>query len=246
MIRLHINIDHVATLRNVRDNQYPDPVFAAQLCEQAGADGITMHLREDRRHIRDADVERARAVLSTLLNLEMAANQEMLEIAERIAPDVVTLVPERREERTTEGGLNVTGDHALIASIAQMCRAKEIKLSLFIEPEIEQIRASVDLGAHQVEFHTGAYAGLRGEAQARELSQLAHAAQFAAANGLEVAAGHGLTQHNVVAIAAISQLVEVNIGHAVVADALMVGLPQTIAGFRSALNRGEGLRSQNS
>lgn len=245
MIRLHVNIDHVATLRNVRDNQYPDPVFAAQLCEQAGADGITMHLREDRRHIRDADVERARAVLSTLLNLEMAANQEMLEIAERIAPDVVTLVPERREERTTEGGLNVTGNHTTIASISQMCRAKEIKLSLFIEPEIEQIRASVDLGAHQVEFHTGAYAGLRGEAQARELSQLGHAAQFAAANGLEVAAGHGLTQHNVVAIAAISQLVEVNIGHALVADALMVGLPQTIAGFRSALNRGEGLRSQN-
>jgi pyridoxine 5-phosphate synthase len=245
MIRLHINIDHVATLRNVRDNQYPDPVFAAQLCEQAGADGITMHLREDRRHIRDTDVERARSVLSTVLNLEMAANPEMLEIAERIVPDVVTLVPERREERTTEGGLNVTGNHAMIARIAEMCRTKEIKLSLFIEPEIEQIRASVDLGATQVEFHTGAYAGLRGEAQARELSQLAHAAQFAGANGLEVAAGHGLTQHNVVAIAAISQLVEVNIGHAVISDALMVGLPQTIAGFRSALNRGEGLRTSN-
>jgi pyridoxine 5-phosphate synthase len=245
MIRLHINIDHVATLRNVRDNQYPDPVFAAQLCEQAGADGITMHLREDRRHIRDADVERARTVLSTALNLEMAANQEMLEIAERIVPDVVTLVPERREERTTEGGLNVTANQAMIARIAEMCRAKEIKLSLFIEPELEQIRASVELGASQVEFHTGAYAGLRGEAQARELSQLGHAAQFAASNGLEVAAGHGLTQHNVVAIAAISQLVEVNIGHAVIADALMVGLPQTIAGFRNALQRGEGLRSLN-
>jgi pyridoxine 5-phosphate synthase len=246
MIRLHVNIDHVATLRNVRDNQYPDPVFAAQLCEQAGADGITMHLREDRRHIRDADVERARAVLGTVLNLEMAANQEMLEIAERIVPDVVTLVPERREERTTEGGLDVTANGATIGRIAEMCRAKEIKLSLFIEPEIEQIRASVELGAHQVEFHTGAYAGLRGEAQARELSQLGHAAQFATSNGLEVAAGHGLTQHNVVAIAAISQLVEVNIGHAVMADALMVGLPQTIAAFRAALDRGEGLRSRNS
>jgi len=245
MIRLHINIDHIATLRNVRDNHYPDPVYAAQLCEQAGADGITLHLREDRRHIRDADVERARAVLSTTLNLEMAATPEMLGIAELIAPDVVTLVPERREERTTEGGLDVLGNQSMISSIAELCRSREIRLSLFIEPEIEQIRASLDLGAHQVELHTGAYARLRGEAQARELSQLGHAAQFAATSGLEVAAGHGLTQHNLVAIAAIPQLVEVNIGHAVVSDAVMVGLPRAVEAFRNALARGEALRSHS-
>jgi pyridoxine 5-phosphate synthase len=243
MIRLHVNVDHIATLRNVRGTPYPDPVYAAQLCEQAGADGITMHLREDRRHIKDDDVQRARAVLSTLLNLEMAATEEMLKIAESVRPDVITLVPERREERTTEGGLDVVSNQAMIGKVAEMCRAREIKLSLFIEPEIEQIRASIEIGASQVELHTGAYCQLKGEGQARELSQLGHAAQFAAGAGLEVAAGHGLTRHNLVAIAAIAELVEVNIGHAVVADAVMTGLPAAVAGYREALQRGLELRA---
>jgi len=238
MIRLHINVDHVATLRNARGTRYPDPVFAAQQCEAAGADGITMHLREDRRHILDADVERARQCLTTLLNLELAATEEMIQFAERIGPDVVTLVPERREERTTEGGLDVLKSQAQIRSAREMCGRRGIKLSLFIEPDENQIRASRELGAEQIELHTGRYADTQGQAQAQQLERLAEAARSAHECGLEVAAGHGLTRHNVTAIARIAPVAELNIGHAVIADAVILGLPAAVRAYREAVLRG--------
>ncbi len=241
-MRLHINIDHVATLRNARGTTYPDPVFAAQQCELAGADGITAHLREDRRHIRDDDAERLRAAITTLFNMEMAATDEMIEIAERIRPDVVTLVPERREERTTEGGLDVIGNRAAIERAAVMCRRAGIKLSLFIEADEAQIDAGVKLGARQIELHTGEYCLASGEAQARELARLARAAAYAADAGLDVAAGHGLTRHNVLSIAAISAVAELNIGHAVIGDAVLVGMDRAVRDLRTAVERGLALR----
>jgi len=238
MIRLHINIDHVATIRNARGTVYPDPVFAAQLCELAGADGITAHLREDRRHIRDNDIERLRKSLTTLLNLEMAASDEMIEIARRVQPDVITLVPERREELTTEGGLDVVATAKQIEKAAVLCAQGSIKLSLFIEADETQVRKSVELGARQVEFHTGSYAHAHGAARAEELSRIARAAKLAAELGLEVAAGHGLTRDNVIAIAAIPLIEELNIGHSVVADALLIGLDRAVRDLREAVDRG--------
>jgi pyridoxine 5-phosphate synthase len=238
MIRLHINIDHVATIRNARGTVYPDPVFAAQLCELAGADGITAHLREDRRHIRDNDIERLRKSLTTLLNLEMAASDEMIEIARRVEPDVITLVPERREELTTEGGLDVVATAKQIEKAAGLCAQARIKLSLFIEADETQVRKSVELGARQVEFHTGRYAHARGAERAEELSRIARAAKVAAELGLEVAAGHGLTRDNVIAIAAIPLIEELNIGHSVVADAVLIGLDRAVRDLREAVNRG--------
>ncbi len=234
-IRLHINVDHVATVRNARGTEYPDPVFAAQLCEQAGADGITAHLREDRRHITDADVERLRASVGTLLNLEMAATEEMIAIAARIRPDVITLVPERREERTTEGGLDVRGQRAAIERTVAMARAAGIKVSLFIAAERDDIEASREVGADQIELHTGDYCHDPSPAQ---LERLATGAAFGHELGLEVAAGHGLTRHNVIPVAAIPEIRELNIGHAVIADALIVGLGQAVRDFRAALDRG--------
>lgn len=238
MIRFHVNIDHVATLRNARGTQYPDPVFAAQLAEQSGADGITLHLREDRRHIRDEDARRVRAAVTTLMNLEMAATEEMLGIAAELRPDVITLVPERREERTTEGGLDVIGARETIVKVAAMCREKAIKLSLFIAPDFDQIAASRAVGAEQIELHTGEYCHLTGRAQVEELQRLSSAALRASELGLEVAAGHGLTRHNVMDVAAIESVVELNIGHAVIADAVFVGLPAAIRDFREAIQRG--------
>jgi pyridoxine 5-phosphate synthase len=242
MIRLHINIDHVATLRNQRDGSYPDPVLAAQLCELAGADGITAHLREDRRHIRDADVARLRTSVTTLLNLEMAATQEMSQIAERVKPDVVSLVPERREERTTEGGLDVVRGRAHIAPIAEMCARTGIKLSLFIEADEAQIRASRELGARQIELHTGHYSEAKRADRTQWLERLARGAQLAQELGLEVAAGHGLTRENVIAVAALPHIEELNIGHSVVADAVLMGLPQAVRELRAAIDRGVALR----
>ncbi len=242
MIRLHINIDHVATLRNARGTRYPDPVFAAHTVEQAGADGITVHLREDRRHIVDDDVERLRKSITTLLYLEMATTTEMASIAERVRPDVITLVPEKREERTTEGGLDVIGGRDAIAAVASMCERTGIKLSLFIEADIAQIDAAADLGASQIELHTGEYCELDGAARAAELSRLARGAQHARQLGLDVAAGHGLTRHNVADVAAIPQIAELNIGHAVVADAIFTGLADAVVGFRLAVDRGIRLR----
>lgn len=240
-IRLHINIDHVATLRNARGTRYPDPVFAAQLCEQAGADGITAHLREDRRHIRDEDMNRLRAAVTTLLNMEMAATDEMIAIALRVRPDVVTLVPERREERTTEGGLDVVGQRAAVARATTALRDAGIKVSLFVAPDEEQLELSRELGAEQIELHTGDYCHAP---TSDGLARLAHGAAYAHALGLEVAAGHGLTRHNVVEVAAIPSVVELNIGHAVIADAVFVGLPQAVRDLREAVSRGVARRGR--
>jgi pyridoxine 5-phosphate synthase len=246
-IRLHVNIDHVATVRNARGTTYPDPLFAAQLCEAAGADGITAHLREDRRHIRDDDVERLRKGISTRLNLEMAATDEMIGIAERVRPDVITLVPERREERTTEGGLDVVGQRVQVAKCAEMARRRGIKLSLFIAPDAAAVAASAEVGAAQVELHTGEYchASAPGAAPgfaAKELARLVEATRLAREAGLEVAAGHGLTRHNVIDVAAIPGVVEVNIGHSVIADAVSFGLERAVRELRAALDRGARLR----
>ncbi len=238
-VRLHINIDHVATLRNARGTRYPDPVLAAGICEQAGADGITAHLREDRRHIRDDDMARLRAAVTTLLNMEMAATDEMIAIAERVRPEVITLVPERREEQTTEGGLDVAGQRAAVARAVDAARRAGIKVSLFIAADEKAVRASKDLGAQQIELHTGDYCHRPSN---EELARLARAARLGREIGLEVAAGHGLTRHNVVAVTAIPEIEELNIGHAVIADAVMVGLPEAVRGFREAIERGVRMR----
>ncbi len=245
-MRLHINIDHVATLRNQRDVDYPDPLEAARICMNAGADGITVHLREDRRHIRDADVDALREARLGLFNLEMAATSEMAQIASRVVPDVVTLVPEKREERTTEGGLDVLGAEDSIREVAQVCRAKGIKLSLFIEASPEQVRASARIGAAQVEFHTGHYCDAPVEERAALLEQLKQSAIIAHDQGLEVAAGHGLTRKNVGEILSIPHLKELNIGHSVVADAVLIGMEQAVRQLRLALTnqRGVGATSQ--
>jgi len=241
-IRLHINIDHVATLRNARGTRYPDPVEAAFVCERAGADGITAHLREDRRHMTDRDIERLRDCVGTLLNLEMAATDEMIGIAERIKPDVITLVPERREERTTEGGLDVVGQRARIEAIVARARAASIRVSLFIAPDEAQVRASADLGVDQIELHTGEYCNAPGHARLHELDRLRVAAAIGASLGIDIAAGHGLTRVNTPSVAAISEVSELNIGHAVIADAVFSGLGQAVIDMREAVLRGIALR----
>lgn len=244
MVRLHINIDHVATLRNARGTTYPDPVEAARVSLDAGAHGITAHLREDRRHIRDADVERLRATLRATFNLEMGATEEMIAIAEKTAPDVVTLVPERREERTTEGGLEVANAGPSLRAHIERLRAAEIKVSLFIAPDIAQIEASHALGVEQIELHTGEYAhaGADAAAESHELERLAAAARRGRALGLEIAAGHGLTTKNVVGLMAIPEIVELNIGHAVVADAVFMGMPAAVRAFLAAMEKGRAQR----
>ncbi len=240
-VRLHVNVDHVATLRNARGTSYPDPVRAAEECLAAGADGVTAHLREDRRHIVDADVERLRACLTRAgrtFNLEMAATGEMVAIATRLKPNVCTLVPERRLERTTEGGLDVVAGGMELARHIGALRSAGIKVSLFIAADVVQIDQSVAVGVEQVELHTGEYAhGKEGE-----LERLAIGAKRARARGLEVAAGHGLTQGNVPALLAIPEIVELNIGHAVVADALFVGIGAATRAYRAAIARGVGGR----
>ena len=246
-VRLHINVDHVATVRNARGTRYPDPVLAAHLCEAAGADGITAHLREDRRHITDDDMVRIRASITTLLNMEMAATDEMIAIAERVRPDVISLVPERRAERTTEGGLDVVGQRAAVDAAVGMARRAGIKVSLFINPEPEDVEASAAAGAQQVELHTGEYchaaeAGKPRAALDGELGRVARAARRARELGLEVAAGHGLTRHNVGAVAAIGEIAEVNIGHSVIADAVMFGLDRAVRDLRAAFERGAARR----
>lgn len=239
--RLHINIDHVATLRNARGTSYPDPVLAAGECLRAGADGITAHLREDRRHIVDADIERLRG-LDAVLNMEMAATDEMVRIATRVRPHVVTLVPERREERTTEGGLDVVGGGQALVGRVRALRGAGIKVSLFIAADPAQIQASVAAGAQQIELHTGEYANATAEHAPRELEALAEGARLAHSLELEVAAGHGLTQANVVALMRIPEIVELNIGHAVVADAIFLSLAGAVRAMREAVARGLALR----
>jgi pyridoxine 5-phosphate synthase len=236
-VRLHVNVDHVATLRNARGTPYPDPVRAAEECLAAGADGITAHLREDRRHIVDDDVVRLRAVLTgtgRTFNFEMAATDEMVGVALRVRPDTCTIVPERREERTTEGGLDVVGGGADLARRVRALTDAGIKVSLFIAADARQIERSHAVGAAQVELHTGEYAHGRRD----ELARIAVGARLAHANGLEVAAGHGLTQDNVPALVAIREIVELNIGHAVVSDSVFVGIRDAVQAYRRAIELG--------
>jgi pyridoxine 5-phosphate synthase len=243
-MRLHINVDHVATVRNARGTPYPDPVEAARACLDAGAHGITAHLREDRRHIRDADVERLRGTLRTVFNLEMAATDEMIAIACQTLPDVVTLVPERREERTTEGGLEVANAAPALRAHVEKLRAADIKVSLFIAADLAQVEASHALGVEQIELHTGEYAHANGDAatEQRELGRLAAAARRGRELGLEIAAGHGLTTKNLPGLMVIPEIVELNIGHAVIADAIFVGLPAAVRGMLAAIAKGRAPR----
>ncbi|MBM7404606.1 MULTISPECIES: pyridoxine 5'-phosphate synthase [Sphingomonas] len=235
-IRLGVNIDHVATVRNARGSGYPDPVRAALLAAEVGAQGITAHLREDRRHITDADIARLSAELPVPLNLEMAATEEMLGIALRHRPHAACIVPEKREERTTEGGLDAAGQFDYLASMVAALRDAGIRVSLFIEPEAAQIDAAVRLGAPVVELHTGRYAELDEAAREVELKRLADAAALAAKNGIEVHAGHGLTFDNVVPIAAIPQVRELNIGHFLIGEAIFDGLAPVVARMRALMD----------
>ena len=234
-LRLGVNIDHVATLRQVRRASYPDPLLAALVAEQAGADSITLHLREDRRHIQDHDVERMRASLQTRMNLEMAATDAMIEIARRVRPQDACLVPERREEVTTEGGLDVAGQVARLRECCAALREAGSRVSLFIDPEPKQLEAALEAGAPVVELHTGAYADSSGERQALELMRLVEAARFGSRIGLTVHAGHGLHYHNVQPVAAIAEIVELNIGHAIVARAVVDGLAAAVREMKSLM-----------
>src|SRR5665647_3799464 len=232
--RLYINVDHVATLRQARRTDEPDPVAAAVLCEDAGAEGITAHLREDRRHMQDDDIERLASSVRTVFNLEMALTDEMLSIAERLRPYQVTLVPERREEVTTEGGLNVTADPPRLARSLQRLRDAGIRTSLFIDADRESVTRSRDLGADSVELHTGRYAHAPGDPAS--LAALREGAALGASLGLAVHAGHGLTTSNVGPVAAIPEIEELNIGHHVVSRAIFVGLDAAIRELRAAMD----------
>ncbi len=234
-IRLGVNIDHVATVRNARGGSYPDPVRAAEIAIAAGADGITAHLREDRRHIRDADMAELKARLTKPLNFEMAATDEMLAIALAIKPHAVCLVPEKRTEVTTEGGLDVIGGQAHLKPYIAKLRDAGIRVSLFIDPDVKQLDMAKALGAPVVELHTGSYAHHTGDSH--ELKRLVSAAVHTGRLGLECHAGHGLTTDNVGPIAAIKDIVELNIGHFLIGEAIMVGLPQAIRDMRAAIDR---------
>ena len=234
-LELGINIDHVATLRNARGTLYPDPIKAAQLAEEAGADLITLHLREDRRHIKDADLLALRPLIKTRMNLECAVTPEMVHIACKVKPHDVCLVPEKREEVTTEGGLDVVGYFEVVRAATKQLQEAGIRLSLFIDPEEKQIQAAKDAGATVVELHTGRYADLSGAGQVTELERIRKAAQFGKSIGLRVNAGHGLHEVNVMAIAAITELSELNIGHAIVAEAIFKGWQKAITDMKSLM-----------
>jgi pyridoxine 5-phosphate synthase len=227
-IHLGVNVDHVATLRQVRGTAYPDPVHAALLAEQSGADSITVHLREDRRHIQDRDVRILRETLQTRMNLEMACTDAMITIAESIKPQDCCLVPEKRAELTTEGGLDAIANFDHLKQACQRLAAAGVRVSIFIDADPRQLDAAAQLGAPVIELHTGAYADAQGAARARELTRLQQAAAHAAGLGLTVNAGHGLHYHNVQLIAAIPQIVELNIGHAIVARALLDGMGNAV------------------
>jgi pyridoxine 5-phosphate synthase len=235
-LRLGLNIDHVATVRNARGSGYPDPVRAALLAAECGADGITAHLREDRRHITDEDIARLSAELTVPLNLEMAATEEMLGIALRHRPHAVCIVPEKREERTTEGGLDAAGQHNHLAPMVGKLLDAGCRVSLFIEPDARQIDAAIRLRAPVVELHTGRYAELEGQAQVEEIKRLADAAALAVKNGIEPHAGHGLTFDNVIPIAAIPQLMELNIGHFLIGEAIFDGLAPVVKRMRALMD----------
>jgi len=235
MIRLSVNVDHVATVRQARRTYEPDPVAAAALALLGGADGITVHLREDRRHIQDRDVELLRQTVPMGLNLEMACAPEILAIACRLKPDEVTLVPEKRQELTTEGGLDVRGQRAILTAAIAQLRASDIPVSLFIDPDVATVELSQQLGAHAVEFHTGTYADTRREQQHRELAKLQQAAARAVELGLMIHMGHGLNYHNVAAIARIPGVWEFNIGHSIVSRAVLVGMTQAVRDMKAAM-----------
>ena len=235
-LRLGVNIDHVATIRNARGGVHPDPVKAATIAAAAGADGITAHLREDRRHISDDDIARLAAEIDLPLNLEMAATEEMLDIALRHAPHAVCIVPERREERTTEGGLDVVGNQPNLRTFVERLSGRGCRVSLFIEPDPEQIEASAAIGAAVVELHTGRYALTEGMSRDEELERLIAGATLAAKRGLEVHAGHGLRFDNVAPIAAIPEVVELNIGHFLVGEAVFIGLDAAIREMRRLMD----------
>ena len=235
-LRLGVNIDHVATIRNARGGTHPDPVRAAIMAASAGADGITAHLREDRRHITDEDIDRLMAEIDLPLNLEMAATEEMLDIALRHRPHAACIVPEKREERTTEGGLDAAGQFNLLRPFVDRLGETGIRVSLFIEPSDAQVAAAVRLGSPVVEFHTGRYAHVEGEERAAELKRIADCAALAAKNGIEPHAGHGLSFDNVVPVAAIPQLAELNIGHFLVGEAIFAGLADSVARMRALMD----------
>ncbi len=235
-LRLGVNIDHVATIRNARGGDHPDPVRAAEIVAAVGGDGITAHLREDRRHIRDDDLKRIQDATDLPLNLEMAATEEMLEIALRHHPHAACIVPEKREERTTEGGLDAAGLHNQLAPIVSRLTDAGIRVSLFIEANPRQLEAAMRLGAPVVEFHTGEYAHATGEQRAVELKRIADMAALAVKNGIEPHAGHGLTFENVQPIAAIPQLAELNIGHYLVGEAIFTGLEPAIRRMRDLMD----------
>ncbi|PZU14903.1 MAG: pyridoxine 5'-phosphate synthase [Citromicrobium sp.] len=235
-LRLGVNIDHVATIRNARGGEHPDPVRAAEIVAACGGDGITAHLREDRRHIRDDDLARIQAATDLPLNLEMAATEEMLAIALRHKPHAACIVPERREERTTEGGLDAAGQHNRLAPIVARLTDAGIRVSLFIAPEERQMEAALRLRAPVVELHTGEYAHASGEERAAELRKLADMAALAAKNGIEPHAGHGLTYDNVQPVAAIPQVAELNIGHYLIGEAVFVGLEASVGRMRALMD----------
>ena len=235
-LRLGVNIDHVATIRNARGGDHPDPVRAAEIVASVGGDGITAHLREDRRHIRDEDLARIQAATGLPLNLEMAATEEMLAIALRHKPHAACIVPEKREERTTEGGLDAAGQHNHLAPIVGRLLDAGIRVSLFIGPEVRQLEAAMQLHAPVVEFHTGEYAHATGEERATELRRLSDMAALAVRNGIEPHAGHGLTYDNVQPVAAIPQLAELNIGHYLIGEAVFVGLESAVRRMRDLMD----------
>jgi pyridoxine 5-phosphate synthase len=235
-LRLGVNIDHVATVREARGSAYPDPIRAAKIAEAAGADGITAHLREDRRHISDADIERLVGAIRIPLNLEMAATDEMLAIALRSKPHAACIVPEKREERTTEGGIDAAGQHNRLAPLVRQLGTARIRVSMFVEPDKAQLDAAKALGAPVVELHTGAYCEAEGAERERLLQKLGDGAAYAASIGLEVHAGHGLTFDNVKPIAAIPEIRELNIGHFLVGEAIFVGLENSIRHMRALMD----------
>lgn len=236
IILLGVNIDHVATLRQARGTRYPEPIQAALMAEQAGADSITAHLREDRRHIQDRDILLLKDMLQTKLNLEMAVTDAMLEIALQVKPQACCLVPERREELTTEGGLDVASASARMRNACHALAGAGVEVSLFIDPEYNQIDAALKAGAPVIELHTGRYADANTpEQQNQELQRLQRAAEYAHQAGLQVNAGHGLNLHNVEAICRISQIVELNIGHSIMADAMFLGLSQAVRDMKQVI-----------
>jgi pyridoxine 5-phosphate synthase len=234
-IALGINIDHVATLRQARRGKEPDPVQAALLAEMAGADSITLHLREDRRHIQDFDVRTLKGLLKTRMNLEMAVTEEMVRIAAEVRPDDCCFVPERRQEVTTEGGLDVAAQEARMKDATGKLAGRGIRVALFIDPEQRQVEAAARIGAPAIELHTGAYAEAAGAARATELERLVRCARLGAGLGLEVHAGHGLNYHNVQPVAAIREIVELNIGHAIISRAVFAGLTAAVSDMKALL-----------